>query len=173
MAAAERFGIPREDVFIDCLTLTVSAQQDQAEETLAAVRTVHRDMGLQTVLGVSNISFGLPNRLLMTQTFLIRALNEGLTLPIINPNQKEIMDAVAAFRVLSGEDEACAAYVERFGSEAALAAEKQRAAAVSSARPRKPPPPSPTSMTRLSAASRQTRRAWRRKRWRPKRIVAG
>ena len=131
--AAERFGIPREDVFIDCLTLTVSAQQDQAEETLAAVRTVHRDMGLQTVLGVSNISFGLPNRLLMTQTFLIRALNEGLTLPIINPNQKEIMDAVAAFRVLSGEDEACAAYVERFGSEAALAAEKQRAAAVSSA----------------------------------------
>lgn len=133
MDAAERFGIPREDVFIDCLTLTVSAQQDQAEETLAAVRTVHRDMGLQTVLGVSNISFGLPNRLLMTQTFLIRALNEGLTLPIINPNQKEIMDAVAAFRVLSGEDEACAAYVERFGSEAALAAEKQRAAAVSSA----------------------------------------
>ena len=131
--AAERFGIPREDVFIDCLTLTVSAQQDQAEETLAAVRTVHREMGLQTVLGVSNISFGLPNRLLMTQTFLIRALNEGLTLPIINPNQKEIMDAVAAFRVLSGEDEACAAYVERFGSEAALAAEKQRAAAVSSA----------------------------------------
>lgn len=89
MAAAERFGVPREDVFIDCLTLTVSAQQDQAEETLAAVRTVHRDMGLQTVLGVSNISFGLPNRLLMTQTFLIRALNEGLTLPIINPNQKE------------------------------------------------------------------------------------
>ena len=86
VAAAERFGIPREDVFIDCLTLTVSAQQDQAEETLAAVRTVHRDMGLQTVLGVSNISFGLPNRLLMTQTFLIRALNEGLTLPIINPN---------------------------------------------------------------------------------------
>lgn len=130
MDAAARFGIPREDVFIDCLTLTVSAQQDQAEETLAAVRTVHREMGLQTVLGVSNISFGLPNRLLMTQTFLIRALNEGLTLPIINPNQKEIMDAVAAFRVLSGEDEACAAYVERFGSEAALAAEKQRAAAV-------------------------------------------
>lgn len=126
--AAERFGIPREDVFIDCLTLTVSAQQDQAEETLAAVRTVHREMGLQTVLGVSNISFGLPNRLLMTQTFLIRALNEGLTLPIINPNQKEIMDAVAAFRVLNGEDEGCTDYVARFGSEAALAAEKQRAA---------------------------------------------
>ena len=163
--AAERFGIPREDVFIDCLTLTVSAQQDQAEETLAAVRTVHRDMGLQTVLGVSNISFGLPNRLLMTQTFLIRALNEGLTLPIINPNQKEIMDAVAAFRVLSGEDEACAAYVER----------KPRLPLKSSApplfrlpRPRKQLPPSPTSMMRLSAASRQMRRAWRRKRWRPK-----
>ena len=127
--AALAAGIPREDVFIDCLTLTVSAQQDQAEETLAAVRTVRHELGLQTVLGVSNISFGLPNRLLMTQTFLIRAMNEGLTLPIINPNQKEIMDAVAAFRVLNGEDEACAEYVARFGSEAALAAEKQRAAA--------------------------------------------
>ena len=114
--AALDAGIPREDVWIDCLTLTVSAQQDQAEATLEAVRRVTQELNLRTVLGVSNISFGLPNRLLMTQTFLIRAMSAGLTLPIINPNQKEIMDAVAAFRVLSGEDESCQRYVARFAS---------------------------------------------------------
>jgi 5-methyltetrahydrofolate--homocysteine methyltransferase len=111
---ATALGIPREDVWIDCLTLTVSAQQDQAVETLRAVRAVREELGLQTVLGVSNISFGLPNRPLITQTFLVQAMGAGLTLPIINPNQKEMMDAVAAFRVLSGEDEQCRAYVDRF-----------------------------------------------------------
>ena len=107
-------GIPREDVWIDCLTLTVSAQQEQAEETLKAISMVRNRLGLQTLLGVSNISFGLPNRLLMTQTFLVRALHAGLTLPIVNPNQKEIMDAIAAFRVLNGEDAQSKAYVARF-----------------------------------------------------------
>ena len=117
--AALSCGIPKEDVWIDCLTLTVSAQQDQAMETLKAVRTVRRELGLQTVLGVSNISFGLPNRPLITQNFLIQAMAAGLTLPIINPNQREMMDAVAAFRVLSGEDVQCQAYVARFTGEAA------------------------------------------------------
>ena len=112
--AALSYGIPREDVWIDCLTLTVSAQQDQAAETLKAVRTVRHELGLQTVLGVSNISFGLPNRPLITQSFLIQALAAGLTLPIINPNQREMLDAVAAFRVLSGEDGQCQDYVARF-----------------------------------------------------------
>ncbi len=114
LAAALRHGIPREDVWIDCLTLTVSAQQEQAEATLEAVRRVTRELHLPTVLGVSNISFGLPNRGLVAQTFLIRALSAGLTLPIINPNLKEMMDAVAAFRVLSGEDAGCRDYVARF-----------------------------------------------------------
>ena len=114
-------GIPKQDVWIDCLTLTVSAQQEQATETLKAVGLVRERLGLQTVLGVSNISFGLPNRLLMTQTFLTCALNAGLTLPIVNPNQKEIMDAIAAFRALKGEDEKCAAYVERFAQAQAEA----------------------------------------------------
>jgi len=72
------------------------------------------ELGLRTVLGVSNISFGLPNRGLITQSFLTQALAAGLTLPILNPNQREMMDAVAAFRVLSGEDGQCRAYVERF-----------------------------------------------------------
>ncbi len=112
--AALAHGIPREDVWIDCLTLTVSAQQEQAAETLQAVRTVREDLGLQTVLGVSNISFGLPNRGLITQSFLTQAMGAGLTLPILNPNQREMMDAVAAFRVLSGEDAACRSYIARF-----------------------------------------------------------
>ena len=107
-------GIPREDVWIDCLTLTVSAQQEQAEETLKAVRTVREKLGLQTLLGVSNISFGLPNRPLMTQVFLARAIQAGLTLPIVNPNQREIMDTIAACRVLSGEDRQSEAYIARF-----------------------------------------------------------
>ena len=119
LAAVEAHGIPRENLWIDCLTLTVSAQQEQSAATLDAVRHVTKTLGLKTVLGVSNISFGLPNRLLMTQTFLISALNAGLTLPIINPNQKEMMDAVAAFRALSGEDVSCRAYVERFANAAA------------------------------------------------------
>ena len=107
-------GIPREDVWIDCLTLTVSAQQDQAAETLRAVELVSRELGLNTVLGVSNISFGLPNRPQITQSFLLCAMQAGLRLPIVNPNQSEIMDAIAAFRVLSGEDGECRDYVARF-----------------------------------------------------------
>ena len=122
LEAALAHGIPKEDVWIDCLTLTVSAQQDQAAETLRAVRTVHEELGLRTVLGVSNISFGLPNRPLITQNFLIQALGAGLRLPIINPNQREMMDAVAAFRVLSGEDRECRAYVDRFAGMDAKAA---------------------------------------------------
>lgn len=132
--AALAHGIPREDVWIDCLTLTVSAQQEQSGETLRALRMVRGELGLQTVLGVSNISFGLPNRPLITQTFLVEALLSGLTLPILNPNQRELMDAVAAFRVLSCEDESCHAYVERFadyeppkpGANAAAAPKRTR-----------------------------------------------
>lgn len=110
---AERMGIAREDIAIDCLTLTVSAQQDQAMETLKAVRAVRHEMGLETVLGISNISFGLPQRQLVTQAFLTQAIAAGLTLPILNPNQREMMDAVDACRVLSGEDASCTAYIAR------------------------------------------------------------
>ena len=124
---ARDYGIPDEDLWIDCLTLTVSAQQEQAAETLKAVRTVHEELGLQIVLGVSNISFGLPNRGLITQNFLIQAMHCGLTLPIINPNLTEMMDAVAAFRVLSGEDAGSNAFIQRFAD-----AGRQKAAPVAS-----------------------------------------
>ncbi|MBQ8150172.1 MAG: homocysteine S-methyltransferase family protein [Clostridia bacterium] len=125
--AANAIGIPDEDLWIDCLALTVSAQQEQAAETLKALRAVRYEMGLNTVLGVSNISFGLPNRPLITQTFMVQALASGLTLPIINPNQKELMDAIAAHRVLCCEDRQCADYVVRFAQETAAAAASKAA----------------------------------------------
>ena len=121
LRAALAHGIPREDVWIDCLTLTVSAQQEQAAETLRAVGRVHEELGLEVVLGVSNISFGLPCRSLINQNFLIQAMNRGLTLPILNPNLREMMDAVAAFRVLSGEDRESRAYIARFAQNDAPA----------------------------------------------------
>ncbi len=122
LAAAERCGIPRQDVWIDCLTLTVSAQQNQARATLDAVRWVTEELHLPTVLGVSNISFGLPNRPAVTRTFLVQALHAGLTLPILNPNLPELMEAIAAHRVLSGEDENCRAWVDRFADAPAASA---------------------------------------------------
>ena len=121
--AAEAYGIPKEDVAIDCLTLTVSAQQNQVKETLRALSCVRHEMGLETVLGVSNISFGLPQRLIVTQAFLTQAIAAGLTLPIVNPNQAEIMAAIDACRVLSGEDTGCAAYIERHAPKAAAPAQ--------------------------------------------------
>ncbi|MCR5089368.1 MAG: homocysteine S-methyltransferase family protein [Oscillospiraceae bacterium] len=112
--AALDFGIPREDVFIDCLTLTVSAQQEQAAETLQALRYVSGELGLHTVLGVSNISFGLPERENITVSFLTQALQAGLSFPIVNPNQAQIMNAIRAFRVLSGKDKNCEDYIRHF-----------------------------------------------------------
>ena len=122
MDAALAAGLQKEDIFIDCLTLTVSAQQDQAAQTLRAVRYVHEELGLHAVLGVSNISFGLPAREHVTVSFLTQAMYAGLDLPIINPNQTAVMDAVAAFRVLSGEDSDSNAYVARFADAAPSAA---------------------------------------------------
>ena len=113
---ALKHGIPKEDVLIDCLTLTISAQQEQAVETLKAVRRVHEQLGLHCVLGVSNISFGLPERNNITTSFLTQAMCCGLDLPIINPNLKPIMDTVVSYRALSGEDVNCEAYIERFAN---------------------------------------------------------
>ncbi len=118
MNNAMGYGIPKEDVLIDCLTLTISAQQEQAAETLKAVRLVHERLGLHCVLGVSNISFGLPQRNNITVSFLTQAMLCGLDLPIINPNLSDIMDAVVSYRALSCQDKDCAAYIERFAASA-------------------------------------------------------
>lgn len=122
LQAAQAHGIPREDVYIDCLTLTVSAQQDQAVETLEAVRRVKTELGLKTTLGVSNISFGLPARPLMNQTFLTMAMGAGLDLPILNPNDRAMMDAVSAARVLQGTKADLDRYVEKHSGQTAPAA---------------------------------------------------
>ena len=114
VAKAESFGIPREDVFIDCLTLTVSAQQKDAAETLKAVSMVKSQLGLKTVLGVSNISFGLPRRDIVNETFLAEALVAGLDLPIINPNAEGMMSRIDAHRVLWAQDAGCVKYVEKY-----------------------------------------------------------
>ena len=111
---AQDYGIPREDVLIDCLTMAVSTNQRLAGETLRAVGLVTEKLGLRTVLGVSNISFGLPARELLNATFLANALARGLTLPILNPLSQRYMDVVAAWRVLSGEDRDAGRYIESY-----------------------------------------------------------
>lgn len=115
------YGIPREDVLIDCLVLTASAQQEQVMETLKAIKLVKSRLNLKTVLGVSNVSFGLPNRPLLNSTFLAAALGAGLDAPIINPLSAEIMQVMDTFRVLNYEDRDAAHYIEKYANTAPAA----------------------------------------------------
>ena len=114
LVRAQNYGIPREDVLIDCLTMAVSTNQKLAGETLRPVRLVTERLGVGTVLGVSNISFGLPARELINATFLANALAQGLTLPILNPLSQRYMDVVASWRVLSGQDKDAGQYIESY-----------------------------------------------------------
>ena len=111
---AEEYGIPREDIIIDCLTLTASAQQKEVDETLKTVRMVKEKLGLATALGVSNVSFGLPLRPVINRTFMTMALENGLDLPIINPNDEDMMASIYAFNVLKNRDEGAAEYIEKY-----------------------------------------------------------
>ncbi|MBP3380082.1 MAG: homocysteine S-methyltransferase family protein [Ruminococcus sp.] len=108
------YGIPREDVFIDCLTLTASAEQEGALVTLDALERVKNELGLKTVLGVSNISFGLPNREAINRTFLTMALQKGLDLPIINPNIDSMTAAVRSYKLLSCIDKNSAEFISAY-----------------------------------------------------------
>lgn len=119
---ALEIGIAREDVFIDCLTLTASAEQEGVMETLGALKRVKDELGLKTVLGVSNISFGLPNRPLVNQNFLTMALTHGLDLPIINPNIDGMSGAVRAFNLLRGYDKNSSEFISVYGSSNGAAA---------------------------------------------------
>ena len=92
--------------------MTVSAQQKEVMETIKAVRMVKEELGVHTVLGVSNVSFGLPNRPLLNKTFLTMAMAAGLDLPIINPLDKELMDAIDAFNVLYNYDQDATIYIQ-------------------------------------------------------------
>lgn len=121
MKRAMEYGIPKKDIFIDCLTLTASAEQEGVMQTLGALSRVKNELGLKTVLGVSNISFGLPNRELVNSAFLTMAMTKGLDLAIINPNIASMSGAVRAFRLLTGHDLHAAAFIEQYGAETAKA----------------------------------------------------
>ena len=117
--AARRQGIPDRDIIIDCLTLTVSAEQKRAAETLRTIRLVKDKLGLSTVLGVSNISFGLPQRPLISSAFFAMAMAAGLDAAIINPKDKAMMDAWRSAMVLLNRDHQATAYIEAYRGEQA------------------------------------------------------
>ena len=117
---AERYGIPKRDIFVDPLTLTVSAEQDNAANTLDALARL-REMGLKTNLGVSNISFGLPNRPLINRNFLQMALTRGLDLAIIDPFDREMVGAVDVYKLIAGIDRDAASYIERHAGDSPAA----------------------------------------------------
>lgn len=112
---AEEYSIAKEDIIIDCLTLTASAQQSEVLETIKAVSMVKEKLGVKTTLGVSNVSFGLPSRAILNSTFLTMVLSHGLDAPIINPLSEEMIKAIKAFRVLSNMDKEGKEFIEAFG----------------------------------------------------------
>lgn len=118
VAAAEAHGIPRSDVAIDCLVMAAATNQDEVREILRAITLVKERLGVRTVLGVSNVSFGLPQRNLMNAAFLAAAFGAGLDLPILNPLSQRYRDVVAAFKVLAGVDRGAAAYIARYAGAA-------------------------------------------------------
>lgn len=116
--AAGEIGIPKKDILIDCLVVTASAQQRQVAETLKAVRLIKDKLGAKTVLGVSNVSFGLPARPVINRSMLAMALMQGLDAPIMNPGDAGMAETVAACRVLLGTDINSAQFIEKFSGSA-------------------------------------------------------
>lgn len=135
---AESYGIPRKDIYIDCLCMSASVKQAEVIETLKAVSMVKEKLHVHTLLGVSNISFGLPVREYINTSFLTMALAAGLDLPIMNPNNEAMMAAVRAFNVLYDIDKECNEYVKEYagkklsaktlGSSAPVVSEKDNSA---------------------------------------------
>ena len=103
ISAANSYGITNEKLVIDALTLTAAAEQELVDETLKTIKYVS-SKGIKSALGVSNVSFGLPNRGLLNRTFLLMALENGLNLPIINPNDIEMKNTIMAFKVMKNID---------------------------------------------------------------------
>ncbi|ABO50722.1 methionine synthase (B12-dependent) [Desulforamulus reducens MI-1] len=107
----EAMGIPRDDLMMDCLVLTVSAQPEGVPETLEAIRLVKQKLQITTSLGVSNVSFGLPNRVLINAAFFAMALNAGLDAAILNPQDQRMMETLRASAVLTGRDVRAEKYI--------------------------------------------------------------
>ncbi len=115
--AALAVGLPKEDLVIDCLTLTVSAEQSRALETLRALRMVRDELGLSTALGVSNISFGLPSRPILSSAFFAMALEAGLKAAIINPKDSRMMDSYRSALVLLCQDLRAEGYIDSYAGQ--------------------------------------------------------
>lgn len=112
--AALEYGIPKEDIIIDCIALTVSSEQTAAIETLKAINLVKSKLGVSTVIGLSNVSYGLPERQLINTAFLAMAISYGLDAVIVNPNDKITMDILNASMVLSSRDKRCERYINTY-----------------------------------------------------------
>lgn len=108
---AKQYGIDKSKLIVDTLVLTASAEQDLVKETISALRMVREDLGCKTALGVSNVSFGLPNRPLLNRTFLTMAMSNGLNMPIMNPMDREMVNAIKAYNVLVGIDKNSEQYI--------------------------------------------------------------
>ncbi len=114
---AAKHGIAREDIMVDGLAMTISADSGSARVTLETLRRMRDELGVNTVLGVSNISFGLPQREAVNAFFLAMSLESGLGLAIINPSSAAMMAAYRSWLALSGLDENCAGFIESYGSQ--------------------------------------------------------
>lgn len=109
---AKEYGIDKKDLIVDALTMTISTDKNNAKETLKAVKYIRETLGVNTVLGVSNISFGLPQRDVINTAFFTLALQSGLSAGIINPKSSSMMNAYYSFNALSGLDDNCTEYIE-------------------------------------------------------------
>lgn len=117
IAEASKYGIAKKDIVIDVLTMTISSEKDGAAVTLEALKEVRRRYGVCTVLGVSNISFGLPNRAVINSSFYTMAMQNGLSAGIINPSSEDMMRAYFAYCALLNYDENCEKYIAKYGNQ--------------------------------------------------------
>ena len=114
LEAADRYGVHQSDIILDRLTLTISSDPEAALVTLETIRRAREELGLHTILGVSNVSFGLPQRPLINSAFLTMAMQNGLSLAIINPNDMTIMSALRSSNALLHHDENCMDYIHAY-----------------------------------------------------------
>jgi 5-methyltetrahydrofolate--homocysteine methyltransferase len=119
ISRAMEYGIDKKDLIFDTLAMAVSADPGAARETLKALNIIKNRLGCHTSLGVSNVSFGLPNRDSITASFFTMALSNGLSAAIMNPNSAEIMKAYYSFNALTGLDAKCEDYIDNIGKYAA------------------------------------------------------
>lgn len=118
---AQEYGIGRQDIVVDALTMTISSGQEAAQVTLRALQLIKEKLGVKTVLGVSNVSFGLPRREIINSAFFLLALQAGLDAAIINPGSEPMMQSLAAYRALSAKDTQCVDYIARYSGQPANA----------------------------------------------------